>query len=62
MDGWVLALLLKGSAVVLLALFYYVVVYKGTQLLGRFIPEGRIKDFLFRERGETRTASGTELK
>lgn len=52
MDNWVIAVFLKGAAVVLLALLYYVFVYKGSHFLGRFIPDGKWKDFLFRERGD----------
>jgi hypothetical protein len=51
MDGWQWSLLLKPFAVVLLVAGYYVFVYRGSHLLGRFIPNGRLKDFLFRERG-----------
>jgi hypothetical protein len=62
MDGWLIALLLKGVALVSLAFGYYVVVYKGSYLIGRFIPNGKFKDFLFRERGRTGTGTGRELQ
>lgn len=62
MENWVLALLLKGVAVVILAFGYYVVVYKGSHLIGRFIPDGKVKEWLFRERGDSRTGSGRELQ
>ncbi len=58
MENWVLALLLKGVAVVILAFGYYVVVYKGSHLIGRFIPDGKIKEWLFRERGSGSGRSG----
>lgn len=51
MEAWVIALLMKGAAIVLLAFGYYVVVYRGSHMIGRFIPNGRIKEWLFRERG-----------
>lgn len=51
MSGWLLALAMKSVAVLGLAFAYYVVVYRGSQWLGRFIPEGRLKEALFRERG-----------
>lgn len=62
MEGWLIALLMKGSAVVLLAFLYYVFVYKGSHFLGRFIPDGKIKDALFRERGDTGAGTGRELQ
>lgn len=58
MEAWVIALLMKGAAVVLLAFGYYVVVYRGSHLIGRFIPNGRIKEWLFRERGGGSSRSG----
>lgn len=61
MENWLIAVLLKGAAVVLLAFLYYVVVYKGSHLLGRFIPDGKIKEALFRERGDTAPSSSREL-
>ena len=62
MENWVLALLLKGVAVVILAFGYYVVVYKGSHFIGRFIPDGKVKEWLFRERGDARTGTGRELQ
>lgn len=53
---------MKGAAIVLLAFGYYVVVYKGSHLIGRFIPSGRVKEWLFRERGDTRTGTGRDLQ
>jgi hypothetical protein len=61
MDTWVIVLLVKGVAVVFLAFAYYVVVYKGSHLIGRLIPEGKVKEFLFRERGDTGASTSTEL-
>ena len=58
MEGWVIALLVKGLSLVALAFAYYVVVYKGSHLIGKFIPEGKIKDFLLRERGDTGSGTG----
>lgn len=51
MDSWTLALLLKPLAVVALAALYYFTVYKGVKALERIFPSGRLKTFLFRERG-----------
>ena len=62
MEAWVAALLLKGAAIVLLAFGYYAVVYKGSHFIGRFIPDGRVKDWLFRERGDARTSTGRDLQ
>lgn len=58
MQSWVIALLMKGAAIVLLAFGYYVVVYRGSHLIGRFIPDGRLKAWLFRERGSSSSRSG----
>ena len=55
-------LLGSASMIVLLAFGYYVVVYRGSHLIGRFIPNGRLKEWLFRERGDTRTGTGRELQ
>lgn len=62
MENWVLALLLKGAAIMLLAFGYYVVVYKGSHVLGRFIPDGKLKEWLFRERGDARTGTSRDLQ
>ncbi len=51
MTAWHWALLLKPLGALLIIAAYYVVVYKGSHLLGRFIPNGKVKEFLFRERG-----------
>lgn len=50
MGSWLLALLLKPLFVAVFAFAYFVVVYRGSLLLGRLIP-GPMYDFLFRERG-----------
>lgn len=50
MLSWLLALLIKPLFVGAFALAYYVVVYRGSHWLGRFIPDP-LFDFLFRERG-----------
>ena len=57
-----LALLMKGAAIVLLAFCYYVVVYKGSHLIGRFIPDGKVKEWLFRERGDAGTSTGRQVE
>ena len=62
MDNWVYALLLKFASLLLLAFLYYVFVYKFTRLIGRFIPNGKVKEFLFRERGDTRSSTGRDLQ
>lgn len=62
MEAWVAALLMKGAAIVLLAFGYYVVVYKGSHFLGRFIPDGKFKEWLFRERGDARSGTGRDLQ
>jgi hypothetical protein len=55
MESWFVAMLVKVPAVVAIAFLYYVIVYKGSHLIRRFIPEGRVKEFLFRERGSSGT-------
>lgn len=62
MTAWMLGLLLKGAAVVLIAFLYYVFVYKGSHFLGRFIPDGKIKEALFRERGDGGTTGTRDLQ
>jgi hypothetical protein len=62
MENWLLALLMKGSAIVLLAFCYYVFVYKASHLIGRFIPEGKLKEWLFRERGDTGASTGRQVE
>lgn len=59
MDVWVVALLLKAVAGVAIVWLYYVFVYKGSHLLGRFIRNDAIYDFLFRERGRSSPDYGT---
>lgn len=49
--GWITALLLKAFAFMVFALLYYVVVYRPVKKLERIFPDGKIKRFLFRERG-----------
>lgn len=61
MDNWVIAIFMKAAAVLLLAFVYYVFVYKGSHMLGRLIPDGKLKDFLFRERGNSGTAPAAKL-
>lgn len=51
MENWQYVLILKPLAVLVVAGVYYVCVYRGSHYLGRFIPQGRVTDFLFRERG-----------
>lgn len=58
MQGWAWTLVLKPLAVVAVVFAYYVVVYKGSHLIGRLLPNGRLKEFLFRERG-SESASGS---
>lgn len=55
---WIIALLVKPLSLVALVFLYYVTVYKGSHLIGRFIPDGRIKRALFRERGSGSSRSG----
>ncbi|SDQ41919.1 hypothetical protein SAMN05216569_1053 [Pseudoxanthomonas sp. CF125] len=61
MDNWVIAVFMKAAAIVLLAFVYWVVVYKGSHFLGRFIPNGKFKDFLFRERGDSGPSPAAKL-
>lgn len=61
MDNWVIAIFLKGAAALLLAFLYYVFVYRGSHFLGRLIPDGKWKDFLFRERGNGGAAPAAKL-
>lgn len=48
---WATALLLKLPIAVVIALLYYLIVYRGSLWLGRYIKSPRLYDFLFRERG-----------
>lgn len=59
MEPWSWSLILKPLAVVLIAAAYYFLVIKGSQTIGRFIPDGKLKDFLFRERGTGRPQQPT---
>lgn len=59
MDSWLVALLVKGVATVAIVFLYYVFVYKGSHLIGRFITNDRLYDFLFRERGKYDAGYGT---
>lgn len=61
MEAWVIALLVKGVTLIALAFAYYVVVYKGSHLIGRFLPNGKLKEFLFRERGSAGASPSREL-
>lgn len=61
MDNWLWALLLKPLVFLAMAAAYYVFIYRGTQWLGRLFPDGKLKDFLFRERGNARASASTEL-
>jgi hypothetical protein len=54
--------LVKPLSLVALVFLYYVFVYKGSHLIGRLIPEGRIKEALFRERGSRNAGSGRNLQ
>lgn len=49
--AWLLALLLKPLFVVGFVYAYYLIVYRGSLWLGRFITNPSLFDFLFRERG-----------
>lgn len=62
MESWQWALLLKPLAVVLIAACYYVFVYKGSHFVGRFIRDGRLKEFLFRERGRYDAGRATDTR
>lgn len=61
MEGWVIALLMKSGAVLGLAFFYWMIVYKGSKALCRLFPDGKLKDFLFRERGDAGSTLSPEL-
>jgi hypothetical protein len=50
MDNWLVTLLVKGVAAVLIGAAYYVFVYRGSHFIGRFIKNPKLHDFLFRER------------
>lgn len=70
MTEWVTALLLKGVAGVAILFAYYVVVYRGSHFIGRFITNRKLYDFLFRERWHEdrsqgpagRTGTGRDLR
>lgn len=47
---------------VALVFAYYIVIYKGSHLLGKIIPDGKVKEFLFRERGNADTGPGRKVK
>lgn len=49
--SWWIALLLKPLFVAAFAFAYYVIVYRGSHVIGWFITSPRLYDFLFRERG-----------
>lgn len=51
MDSWIVVLVVKLFAVLAIACGYYFTVYKGCKALERVFPAGKLKDFLFRERG-----------
>jgi hypothetical protein len=62
MDVWLIGLLIKGVSMVALVFAYYVVVYKGSHLLGKLFPEGKVKEFLFRERGNADASPSRKVK
>lgn len=49
--SWWIVLLLKPIFAVLVAVAYYLTVYRGSLFIGRFITNRRLYEFLFRERG-----------
>lgn len=49
-SSW-LALLFKPLLLVGFVFAYYLIVYKGSHFIGRFIKNPKLYDFLFRERG-----------
>lgn len=59
MDAWSWGLLLKPLAAVVIAALYYFFIYRGSHLIGRFIKNDRLYDFLFRERGRNDPGYGT---
>lgn len=59
---WALALLLKFPIAVGIALLYYLIVYRGSLLLGSYIKSPRLHDFLFRERGRQGATTARELR
>lgn len=59
MDSWTLALLIKPLGVLLWFVVIVVVPVALVALLRPLFPEGRVKDFLFRERGRHRAQAAT---
>ena len=49
---WWVVLLLKPLAVLVVSFVYWLIVYRGSHWLDRFIPAGKLKAALFRERGD----------
>lgn len=62
MSEWIVALLLKSVAAVVIAFAYYVIVYRGSHFLGRFIKNPKLYDFLFRERGHSDPSRSAALR
>lgn len=58
---WIIALLIKGVSMMGLVFVYYWTVYKGSLWIGRLIPQGPFKTFLFRERGRCGSGTGRQL-
>lgn len=59
MTAWSWGLLLKPLIAVGILAAYYLVVYRGSRTIGRFIKNDRLYDFLFRERGRNDPGYGT---
>jgi hypothetical protein len=62
MQSWVVALLLKGVAAIAVAFAYYVIVYRGSHVLGRYIKNPKLYDFLVRERGREGAGSPADTR
>jgi hypothetical protein len=62
MSTWLVTLILKWIGAIFFVAAYYFVVIKGVKFLDGYFPNGRLKTFLFRERGASRPRTGTELK
>lgn len=59
---WATALLLKLPIAAVIALLYYLIVYRGPLWLGRCIKNPRLHSFLFRERGHQSPAATRGLR
>ena len=60
MEPWIYVLILKPFAVLGVAGAYYFAVYKPVKWLSKRLPDSRLKDALFRERGTYDTRPPTD--